>query len=109
LQDYDPYIEYQDDEYEYEEYHEPPTTPPTFDPAAILDSSAEYHRRYFPQPLNSNGDRYLIHKQPKHNNNKSNFSVVEGPINQLPTQDMLDYHVPCPQRRSVQLRLYPFR
>ena len=66
LQDDDPYNAYQD-EYEYEEYHEPPTTPPTFDPAAILDSTAEYHRRYFPQPLNSS-DRYLI-QQPKHNGN----------------------------------------
>ena len=58
----DSYIEYQDDEYGYEEYHEPPTAPPTFDPAVILDSTAEYHRRYFPQPLNSNGDRCLLHK-----------------------------------------------
>ena len=86
MEDFDPYIAYQDDEDDNEEYHEPPKTPPTFDPVAILDSTATYHRRYFPQPLNANGDRYLLHKAPKQKDNQSKFFVGTGsPINQIVT------------------------
>ena len=67
LPDYDPNNEYQDDDNDYEdeeyEYHDPPKTPPITDPDDISNSTAAFTRIYFPEPLNPDGDRYLLHKE----------------------------------------------
>jgi hypothetical protein len=77
--EYEEHHEYQDEDYQ--EYHEP-TTPPLSDSAAILDSTSAYNRRYFPEPLNTDGDRYLLHK-PSKQSNTAKFAVGDSTFNMI--------------------------
>ena len=85
LPDYDPINEYQDEDNEYEdeeyEYHYPPKTPPITDPDAISTSTAAFTRIYFPESLNPDGDRYLLHKE-----NRRRYFQNSGPDQYLLSQ-----------------------
>ena len=80
------------------------------------DGIAGIKSRHFPQPLNANGDRYLLHKAPKQNDSQSKFFVGTGPINQLVTLDnfayynlslSLTYHPTAIQYWIIQLIILP--
>jgi hypothetical protein len=97
LPDYDPNNEYQYEDNEYEdeeyEYHDPPKTPPITDPDAILTSTAAFTRIYFPESLNPDGDRYLLHKE-----NRRRYFQNSGPDQYLLSQTLIQsYQIPLPE------------